>query len=371
MRPLVANIDLSALRHNVQQVRHHAPVQRLFAVVKANAYGHGVHEVVNALASNPDCNGFAVACVEEAIDVRHIVPDRRILVLQGGFTTDDYQLAAQLNLDMALQNEEQAACLLATKLPTPLHVWLKLDSGMHRLGLDCSGIRRVFAQLQHHPQIASIGLISHFACADEPTHPLNQQQRDAFFSLNDVPFAHRSFANSAALLTAPETHADWLRPGIMLYGASPFADISAQQLGLQPAMTLGGKLISVREIASGESVGYGASWVAERPTRIATLSCGYADGYPRTAPTGTPIIVAGQRASLVGRVSMDMLMVDVSHIPSAQAGTAFELWGKQLPVDEVAAACGTIGYELLSKLAARVCRHYLPSVPVMNSSLNP
>ncbi len=370
MRPLVATIDLSALCHNLQQVRHHAPAPRIFAVVKANAYGHGVHAVVEALKQHPDCHGFAVACVEEAIDVRRIAPDARILVLQGGFAADDYQQAARLGLDMVIQSEAQAACLLATPLPHPLPIWLKIDSGMHRLGLTCDEVQRWFHRLHGQPSVASLNLISHFACADEPEHALNQQQRAAFNSLHALPFAYRSFANSAALLTAPETHFDWLRPGIMLYGASPFADRPAAALGLRPAMTLGGQLMGVRDINPGESVGYGASWTATHPTRIATLSCGYADGYPRTAPSGTPVIVDGQRAPLVGRVSMDMLMVDVSHLPHAQTGTPFELWGKQLPVDEVAAACGTLGYELLSKVAARVPRYYPRTTAITDTPSN-
>jgi alanine racemase len=267
-------------------------------------------------------------------------------------------MAAQLCLDVVVQSREQAEMLLGVQLVRPLRVWLKLDSGMHRLGFSADELRDWHARLCGAEQVEELNLVSHFACADLPGHPLNQAQLESYRSLDTLVFANRSLANSAAILTLPEAHLDWLRPGIMLYGASPFAERTAAELGLRPAMTLSGALIAVREVAVGESVGYGASWVAERPTRIGTISCGYADGYPRTAPAGTPVLVGGQRAPLVGRVSMDMLTVDLSAVPAAQVGTPVELWGAQLPVDEVASACGTIGYELLSKLTARVPRRH-------------
>lgn len=356
MRPLVATVDLSAIRHNHALARARGGARSAFAVVKANAYGHGVREVVCALAG--EAEGFAVACMEEAGEVRAFDEAARVLVLQGCQTADEYPRAAQLRLDVVVQSAEQAAQLLEARLVRPLNVWLKLDSGMHRLGFSAAGLRHWHARLQGAAQVAELNLISHFACADQPGHPLNQQQLDCYRSLDDLAFARRTLANSAAILSCPEARMDWLRPGIMLYGASPFADRPAAGFGLRPAMTLGGALIAVREVPAGESVGYGASWVAAQPTRIGTLSCGYADGYPRTAPPGTPLLVAGRRVPLVGRVSMDMLTVDLSAVPEAQVGTPVELWGEGLPVDEVAAACGTIGYELLSKLAARVPRRY-------------
>ena len=355
MRPLVATIDLSAIRHNYALAKGCAPGRQAFAVVKANAYGHGAREVVSALT---EADGFAVACLEEAGEVRALHGAARVLLLQGCFEAAEYRMAAQLALDVVVQSREQAEALLETSLARPLNVWLKLDSGMHRLGFGAAELRAWHARLSGAAQVAELNLISHFACADLPEHPLNRLQLDCYRSLDDLPFARRSLANSAAILTRPEAHLDWLRPGIMLYGASPFADRPAAELGLKTAMSLGGVLIAVREVPAGDSVGYGASWVAPRPTRIGTLSCGYADGYPRTAPAGTPVLVGGQRVPLVGRVSMDMLMVDLSNVPQAQVGSPVELWGAQLPVDEVAAACGTIGYELLSKLAARVPRRY-------------
>ncbi|MDX1368090.1 alanine racemase [Pseudomonas sp.] len=356
MRPLIATIDLAAIRHNYAVAKRCAPGRQAFAVVKANAYGHGVREVVTALSDQAD--GFAVACLEEAAEVRALHGEARILLLEGCFEATEYQLAAQLGLDLVLHNEQQLAQLLGTSLGRPLNTWLKMDSGMHRLGLDEAALRACHSRLQGAAQVAEVNLISHFACADERGHEVTEQQLEAFLDVLDLDFAQRSLANSAAILTIPAAHMDWLRPGIMLYGASPFAELGAAELGLVPAMTLTARLIACRDVAVGESVGYGCSWRAERPSRIGTVSCGYADGYPRHAPSGTPLLVRGQRVPLVGRVSMDMLAVDLSDLPAARMGDEVQLWGAQLPVDEVARAAGTIGYELLSKVTPRVPRRY-------------
>jgi alanine racemase len=267
-------------------------------------------------------------------------------------------MAAHLGLDLVLQGVEQVEALLAASLSRPLNIWLKLDSGMHRLGLAPETVRQLFPRLRAAPQVAELNLLSHFACADERGHSLTEVQLECFLDLLDLDFDQRSLANSAALLMIPASHMDWIRPGIMLYGATPFADLSAAELGLQPAMSLSAQLIAVREVAVGESVGYGAGWVAERASRIGTVSCGYADGYPRHAPSGTPVLIRGQRVPLAGRVSMDMLTVDLSDLPEAAVGDTVELWGAHLPVDEVAQAAGTIGYELLTKVTARVPRRY-------------
>ncbi|HBN8936995.1 TPA: alanine racemase, partial [Pseudomonas aeruginosa] len=282
MRPLVATVDLSAIRHNYALAKRCAPQRQAFAVVKANAYGHGAREVVTAL--HDDADGFAVACLEEAAEVRALHASARILLLEGCFEASEYALAGQLRLDLVIQGAEQGEAFLAAGLDIPLNVWLKLDSGMHRLGFDPAALRAWHARLRSHPGVRELNLISHFACADERNHPLTEQQLESFLGLLDLDFDQRSLANSAAVLTIPAAHMDWLRPGIMLYGSTPLADLSAAELGLRPAMSLGAQLISLREVAVGESVGYGATWIAERPARIGTVSCGYADGYPRTAP---------------------------------------------------------------------------------------
>ena len=356
MRPLVATIDLAAIRHNYAVAKRCAPGRQAFAVVKANAYGHGVREVVTALHEQAD--GFAVASLEEAAEVRALQGEARILLLEGCFEATEYQLAAQLGLDLVLHSEQQVAQLLGASLGRPLNIWLKLDSGMHRLGLDEAALRACHGRLQGAAQVVEINLLSHFACADERGHELTEQQLETFLDLLDLDFAQRSLANSAAILTIPAAHMDWLRPGIMLYGATPFAELSAAELGLQPAMTLSAQLIAIRQVAVGDSVGYGAAWRAQRQSRIGTVSCGYADGYPRHAPSGTPLLVRGQRVPLAGRVSMDMLTVDLTDLPAAQVGDEVQLWGAQLPVDEVARAAGTIGYELLTKVTRRVPRRY-------------
>lgn len=357
MRPLVATVDLTALRHNYLLSKQCAPQRRAFAVVKANAYGHGAREAVTALREIAD--GFAVACLEEAEEVRLSAPDARVLLLEGCFEPAEYLRAAELGLDVAIQDRRQADWLLSAKLSRPLNVWLKLDSGMHRLGFTTGDLRACHAQLKGQAAIGELNLFSHFACADERDHELTELQLERYSELLALPFDHCSLANSAAVLTLPRAHMAWIRPGIMLYGATPFAELSAHELGLRPVMTLTGALIAVRDVARGESVGYGAGWVAQRASRIGTVSCGYADGYPRSAPSGTSVVIHGQRVPLAGRVSMDMLTVDLTDLPQAQLGDAVELWGAQMPIDELAQACGTIGYELLTKVTGRVPRRYV------------
>ena len=356
MRPLVATIDLAAIRHNYALAKRCAPGRRAFAVVKADAYGHGAATVVTALAE--DADGFAVCCVEEARVVRANAPKARILLLEGCFDEDDMRSAAALNLDVAVQGVEQAERLLMLRSDRPLNVWLKLDSGMHRLGFAADEIRHWAECLRDAPQVAEVNLISHLACADEQGHELTGQQLDCYGDLQDVAFDQRSFANSAAVLVFAPAHMDWIRPGIMLYGSSPFAGMSAAELGLKPAMSLTAEIIALHDVPAGEGVGYGATWVAQRPSRVATVSCGYADGYPRHAPSGTPVVLRGQRVPLAGRVSMDMLSIDVTDLSGVRIGDAVELWGAQLPIDEIAQASGTIGYELLTKVTARVRREY-------------
>ena len=357
MRPLIATVDLAAIRHNYAQAKRCAPGRRAFAVVKADAYGHGAAAVTAALRDEAD--GFAVCSVEEARVVREQAPDARLLLLEGCFDGEDYAAAMALGLDISVQGAEQAQRLLDCPPTRALNVWLKLDSGMHRLGFDAEQLHDWAERLRGAPQVAELNLMSHLACADEHGHQLTELQLESCLGLQDIAFDQRSFANSAAVLTLAPAHMDWLRPGIMLYGASPFAERSAAELGLRPAMTLTAEVIALHDVPAGDSVGYGASWVAQRPSRIGTVSCGYADGYPRHAPSGTSVVVRGQRVPLAGRVSMDMLAIDLTDLPEAAIGDAVELWGSQMPVDEVAQASGTIGYELLTKVTQRVPRRYV------------
>ena len=347
-RPIQVHIDLSALEHNLQVARR-ATRARIMAVIKAAAYGHGLLRAAEALRA---ADGFALLDVNEAVTLREAGFSQTILLLEGVFTRDDLLLAAEYELACVIHNSQQIAMLDAYPRRGNLQVWLKVNSGMNRLGFAPQGVSAALEKLKAHPAVRDITLMTHFSSADEVTGVA--VQLDAFNALAAPYRMARSLANSAALLRYPATHADWVRPGIMLYGASPFADTSAQQLGLKPVMTLRSEIISVRELMAGERVGYGGLFRAESAMRIGTVACGYADGYPRHAQTGTPVLVEGRRTRTLGRVSMDMLSVDLSALPNAGVGGRVTLWGAELPVDEVAHAAGTIGYELLCALASRV-----------------
>ena len=347
-RPIQARNDLSALEHNLQVARR-ATRARIMAVIKAAAYGHGLLRAAEALRA---ADGFALLDVHEAVTLREAGFRQTILLLEGVFSSSDLSLAAEYDLSCVLHNSQQIDMLDAYPLRGSLQVWLKVNSGMNRLGFAPQDVPAVLEKIKAHPAVRDITLMSHFATADEAAGV--EKQLEVFNTLAAPYRMARSLANSAALLRYPATHGDWVRPGIMLYGASPFEEVSAQQLGLKPAMTLQSEIISVRELNAGERVGYGGLFRAEAPMRIGTVACGYADGYPRHAPTGTPVLVDGQRTRTLGRVSMDMLSVDLSTLPDADTGSRVTLWGAGLPVEEVARAAGTISYELLCALAARV-----------------
>lgn len=347
-RPIQARIDLSALEHNLRVARR-ATGARIMAVIKAAAYGHGLMRCADALRA---ADGFALLDVQDAVLLREAGYRQTILLLEGAFTPEDLALAAEYDLACVIHNSQQVAMLDAYPRRATLPVWLKVNSGMNRLGFAPQDIPAVLEKLKGHPAVGEITLMTHFASADETVGV--SAQLEVFNALASANRMACSLANSAALLRYPATHADWVRPGIMLYGASPFSDVSAQQLGLRPVMTLQSEIISLRELKSGERVGYGGSFCAESSMRIGTVACGYADGYPRHASTGTPVLVAGRRTRTLGRVSMDMLSVDLSPLPEAKVGSPVTLWGEGLPVEEVAAAVGTISYELLCALAPRV-----------------
>jgi alanine racemase len=347
-RPIQAHIDISALRNNLRVVRR-ASSARVMAVVKANAYGHGLLQAAEALN---DADGFALLDVRDAVTLREAGFRQPILLLEGYFSRDELPLLAEYELSSVIHSQQQLAWLEAYPRRNGLSVWLKINSGMNRLGFAPQAFPAVMEQLKAHRAVRDVTLMTHFAQADEAvgvTAPLA-----LFEQLTANHRLPRSLANSAAILHHPAAHGDWVRPGIMLYGGSPFATVSAEALGLKPVMTLSSELISVREIAAGEAVGYGATFRAERNMRIGTVACGYADGYPRHAGTGTPILVDGVRTRTLGRVSMDMLAVDLGELPDARVGSRVVLWGEGMPVDEVARAAGTISYELLCALAPRV-----------------
>ncbi|WP_211462577.1 alanine racemase [Collimonas silvisoli] len=351
-RPLVATIDISALQHNLRIAKSHAPEAKIWAVVKANAYGHGLERGVRGFA---EADGLALIEPENALRLRELGWQKPILLLEGIFDAADLETVARAKLDFAVHCIEQIVWLEQAGLSGPLNVHLKMNSGMNRLGFKPEAYRAAYLRLQAIPAVRKITLMTHFANADDPLNPglpLQQQMQQfeqGVADLND----ERSIANSAADLMHPELKSDWVRPGIMLYGASP-GGASAEQFGLKPAMTLSSKIIGVQRVGAGEAVGYGSRFVAAAPMVVGVVACGYADGYPRHAPNGTPVLVNGVRTVTVGRVSMDMFSVDLSHVPGAAVGSAVTLWGNGLPIDEVAHAAGTIGYELMCALAARV-----------------
>jgi alanine racemase len=347
-RPIQAHIDLSALRNNLRVVRR-ASSARVMAVVKANAYGHGLLQTARALN---DADGYALLDVRDAVTLRDAGFRQPILLLEGYFSRDELPLLAEYELTTVIHSHQQLEWLDAYPRKNGLSVWLKLNSGMNRLGFSAQEFPAVMERLKSHRAVRDVTLMTHFAQADEA--PGVSAQHALFEQLTANRHHPRSLANSAAILRHPAAHADWVRPGIMLYGSSPFGDASAQALGLQPVMTLSSELISVRDIKAGEAVGYGATFRAERAMRIGTVACGYADGYPRHAASGTSILVDGKRTRTLGRVSMDMLSVDLSALPDARVGSRVVLWGEGMPIDEVARSAGTISYELLCALAPRV-----------------
>ncbi len=353
MRPIRATIDASALRHNADVVRRYAPHSRMLAVVKANAYGHGITRTARALVqAQAGPEGFALLELDAAMALREAGYTQRIVLLEGFFEVRELALLAQHHIDTVIHSTEQMAMLRAAPTGTQLNVLLKLNTGMNRLGFAASELPRVLLALRGCAAVADITLMTHFANADDARGVA--WQLDVFERATQGMAFPRTLANSAAIVRYAHTHADWVRPGILLYGASPFADVSAEALGLKPVMTLSSQIIAVQQLAAGDSVGYGSTYVARQPTRIGVVACGYADGYPRHAPTGTPVRVGSTMATTVGRVSMDLLCVDITALPQATVGSPVTLWGEGNPVDEVATAAGTVGYELLCALAQRV-----------------
>lgn len=354
-RPLRAEIRLAALRNNLQCVRKAAPDSKVMAVIKANGYGHGMLRVAAALG---DADAFAVASIDEALELHSAGIQKPVVLLEGLFEQAELALAQKINLQPVVHCQEQLHMLDAADASQPLDVWLKLDTGMNRLGFTATQFADAHTRLSNNPAVASVRHMTHFACADDRASPATATQIELFTSTTRDLKAECSLANSAGILGFPECHADWVRPGIMLYGASPFtdasaADTTAEALGLEPVMTLKSKLIAINALEAGQSVGYGAEWQCPQAMRVGVVAVGYGDGYPRHAADTTPVLVNGQRTSVIGRVSMDMITVDLCNI-DAHVGDEVVLWGEGLPADEVAAAAETIAYELFCNIAARV-----------------
>lgn len=353
-RPLSATIHVDAMRSNLALARRRAQGQRIWAVVKANAYGHGL---LNAMQGFAEADGLALIEFDGAAKLRQSGWQAPILMLEGAFDEQDVDQAMRQQLSLVVHHEEQLRMLELARPSQSFSLCLKVNTGMNRLGFRPQDVPSALARLRALPHLDELVCVTHYANADDAEASLSPRSQDECFkqalSEQDLP---SSLANSAATLWQNPVPGDWIRPGIMLYGASPGAGFGPQ-LGLQPAMSLHSRLIAIQQVKAGEAVGYGSRFVASQDMRVGVIACGYADGYPRSAPDGTPILVDGIRCTMAGRVSMDMITVDLSPVSQARVGSAVELWGKHLSIDEVAQAAGTIGYELMCALAPRVPMH--------------
>ncbi len=353
MRPTKATVRLGAISENLKTARRLAPQSKIMAVIKANAYGHGVVEVARELQSS--VLAFAVAFFDEAVQLREAGITQPILILQGTTADSDVAEAAVNDFWLMMHCRQQVDRVLRANTPKPVCVWIKVDTGMNRLGLSVDELDEVVEALlasdNVHPDMV---LCSHLACADELDNPMTIKQVSQtreYASMYGLPM---SIANSAGIMCWPQTHAEWNRPGYMLYGNAPLDSQDASETGLVPAMSMESEIISIRELSTGDGIGYGQNWQAKSATRVATIPIGYGDGYPRHAPNGTPVLVNGQWVPLAGSVSMDMISVDISGLDQVETGDRVELWGENLSVNEVAASAGTIGYEILAGLTGRV-----------------
>ena len=348
-RPLYAQLSLPALRSNVARARELARGTQLLAVVKANAYGHGLMRVLPALS---EADGLALVELDTALALRAAHYTRRVLLLEGFFTPDELPEIAARRLAVVVHSEDQVRMLEGANLARPLEVFVKINSGMNRLGMSPAEVPRLVERLDRCDSVAVLRLMTHLARADEGD---GLADAIAAFDAACRGLPHpRSIANSAGVVRYAEVGGDIVRPGIMLYGATPFATRTAEDIGVLPVMTLRSEIIAVQALRPNDSVGYGAAYTATRPTRIGVVACGYADGYPRQAPNGTPVLVCGRKVRMAGRVSMDMITVDLTDVPEADVGSPVVLWGEGLPVDDVAGAASTVGYELLCAVAPRV-----------------
>ena len=346
-----ADIHLDALRHNLAAVRRRAPQSRVLAVIKANAYGHGIEPVARALAN---ADAFAVACIDEALRVRSAGVANPVVLLEGVFSPEELAQAAASNFEIVVHSARQLDWLREYS-GKPLKVWLKLDSGMNRLGFKPQDFLAAWRALGEMHAVDGVARqMTHLARADERDLEFTTRQKDIFDELtHDLP-GEKSIANSAGTLAFPDTHRDWVRPGGLLYGVSPLEDSTGPGEGLRPVMTVSTDLIAVKQLQRGEAIGYGGQWRAPEAMPYGIVAIGYGDGYPRHAPSGTPVLVNGARVPLIGRVSMDMVAVDLRTQPAAVPGSPVILWGDGLPLEEIAKQAGTITYELLCGVTRRV-----------------
>jgi len=346
-------LDRVSLQHNAHKVREYAPHSKVIAVIKANAYGHGLLNVAPALQGRVDA--FAVARLDEALQLRESGINEKLLVLQGCAQADELAQFEKNKIDMVVHSAHQIEWLEQSKVKFTGNVWLKIDSGMHRLGMSPQDFLVLFSRLRKDKSLANFRFMTHFSSADNIEEITTEQQWQLFLTtIQEHKGYELSAANSAAIVAWPETHQDWVRAGLMLYGASPVMGKTAAALGLLPVMNFYARIIAIKSIAEGESVGYAGTWTAKKSSRLAVVSVGYGDGYPRHIRRGTCVLINGQRCTIVGRVSMDMLSVDITDNEQASVGDQVTLWGKGLPVDEIAEQANTIAYTLLCGITRRV-----------------
>jgi alanine racemase len=351
-----AHINLAAIRHNYQLAKQLAADSRAVAIIKADAYGHGAVAVGKSLDDTVDA--FGVAAIEEAIELREAGISSPILLLEGFFTSDELALIDRFQLDTVVHESWQVDALAKAQLSRPLAAWLKIDTGMHRLGFAPQHTTAIHAQLANAQSVREVILMTHFARADETEAHVTNDQINAFQRATGTLKAQRSLANSPGILAWPQAHAEWVRPGVMLYGGSPFGGPQANADLLKPAMTLSSEIIALRDLQVGDTIGYGGRYKCVQPTRVGVVAIGYGDGYPRSATDGTPVAVAGQHTTLIGRVSMDMITVDCTELDNVAIGSPVELWGDTVSVNDVARMSDTISYELLTRRPGRAQRFY-------------
>ncbi|WP_286264366.1 alanine racemase [Thalassotalea atypica] len=359
VKTATAKIDLLALKNNLQAIKDKASNSKILAVLKANAYGHGLERIAKALCEESTFkDAFGVARIDEALALRNAGIVNPIVLLEGFFSAEDLAVISVNNLETVVHNQQQLDAILQAQIDKPLKVWLKVDTGMHRLGVSPEQFDGIYQQLVASQNVhVDIILMSHLSCADDTSSSRTTDQADLFERLTSDKHCQRSLANSAGICAWPETHYQWIRPGLMLYGVSPMEpelSVNAQALDIEPVMTLQASLIAKRKIAMGEAVGYGATWVADKETHIGVVAIGYGDGYPRHASNGTPVLLNGRIVPLVGRVSMDMITVDLGAESDDNIGDIATLWGHGLPVESVAQFATTIPYELLCNITRRV-----------------
>ncbi|MCH9636575.1 alanine racemase [Rickettsiella endosymbiont of Litargus connexus] len=343
-RPFTVELDLGALRHNVKRIREIAPQSQLLAMVKANAYGHGLLSIAKALS---DVEGFGVSCSEEALYLRQAGLKQRIVLMEGLFSKDEIPLLTDYELDTVIHDCNQLNWLSERPLPATINVWLKINTGMNRLGFSPNDFEAVLEKLHHCSWLNIVCVMTHFSSADKPEDTTTKNQIKRFDQvLKECQFP-TSLANSAAILAFPKVHADWVRPGLILYGVSPFSESSGVQYALKPVMTLKSEIISIHQLKPGDRVGYGGTWIAPKPLRVGIVAIGYGDGYPHRAESGTPILVNGKLSELIGQVSMDMLTVNLSNQWDAKIGDPVVLWGTGLPIEQIAESTSSFRFELL------------------------